>query len=211
MAKCSNGIFGPVSGRLGNFVYSHHNGNQYVNLKSARHSNKQSPAQVNHKAKFASAIQFVTSLKDVLKVGFKPFALRKKKGAINMAMGYTLVNVFSGSCAPYIIDYPKVRISLGNLPGASDPKVSNISPLEIEFTWKDSRELTFNDLVFVAVYNPVKQEAVTIIGGNYRTAEKQIITVPSTFAGDEVHCYLAFQNARGTEVSESQYLGSLKV
>ena len=211
MARCSNGIFGTISGALGGLVYSSRHGINYVNVKRVRHNKTQTPAQVNHRAKFKAAFQFVNILRDVLNIGFKPYALKKKKGAVNMAMSYTMKNSFTGSGDLYTINYPNVRISIGNLSGATDPKVSNISPLDIEFTWKDAREQTFNDLVFVAVYNPVKQEAVTLVGGNYRTAEKQILTVPSTFAGDVVHCYLAFQNARGTEVSESQYVGSLRV
>ena len=207
MARCSNGIFGPISGSLGGLVYSSRNGINYVNVKRVRVYNTRTPAQVNHSAKFKAAVQFVNILKDVLNIGFKPYALKKKKGAVNMAMSYTMVNSLTGS----EIDYPNVRISRGNLKEASDPAVSIVSPLEIEFTWKDARDQRFNDSVFVAVYNPVKQEAVTIVKGNYRTAEKQTITIPPTFAGDEVHCYLAFQNERGSEVSESQYLGSLRV
>ena len=207
MARFSNGIFGPISGSLGGLVYSIRNGNNYVNVKRVRVSNAQTPAQVNHTAKFTAAVQFVNILKDVLNIGFKPYALKKKKGAVNMAMSYTMKNSLTGS----EINYPNVRISIGNHREASDPAVSIVSPLEIEFSWKDARDQRFNDSVFVAVYNPEKQEAATVVRGNFRSAEKQSIILPPTFAGDEVHCYLAFQNERGTEVSESQYLGSLRV
>ncbi|MGQ7870809.1 DUF6266 family protein [Sunxiuqinia sp. sy24] len=46
-------------------------------------------------------------------------------------------------------------------------------------------------------------------GGNTRTSGSQVVTVPATFSGDELSCYIAFQNENQSEVSNSTYLGEV--
>ena len=63
---------------------------------------------------------------------------------------------------------------------------------QVDFAWQDnSRDAnaSANDKVLLIVFNPAKQQAITIIGGYDRSVGAQAIEVPSTFAGDEVRCF----------------------
>ena len=207
----SNSIFGPISGKLGGFVFSNRGGKCYVGAKRAASSKPSSPAQLDHKAKFRTVVQFLQPFSEFLHIGFKAHGKRKKMSAASAAMSYHFKNALMGSYPEYGIDCSKVLVSKGTLSGAQDAAVSLVKAGEIEFTWKDTRYAMSDDQVMALVYNPAKREVVFNARGTFRPEEHLTLSLPLTFAGDEVHCYIGFQNARGSEVSDSQYLGSLRV
>ena len=113
-----------------------------------------------------------------------------------------------------ILHYASALVSRGSLPGAMNPQVQSSNPGQIDFTWEDnSQDSTANtfDKVILVVYNPAKQKAITVIGGNERSACVQTIEVPSSFAGDQVECFIAFQNLNQSVLSNSVYAGPINV
>ena len=132
----------------------------------------------------------------------------------NAAMSYNFKNALTGTYPDYCIDYSQARVSQGNLPGALNPQVRLTTAGEIEFTWEDNSFETdsmADDEVLLVMYNSSKQQAVFIVDGNTRFSEGQLITLPSTFIGDEIQCYIGFQNYRQSVFSDSQFIGSLIV
>jgi len=88
------------------------------------------------------------------------------------------------------------------------------NPNQVEFTWQDNSQdanASANDKVLLVVFNPAKQLAITIVGGNDRSSGSQVVEVPATFAGDEVQCYIAFQTANQSVLSNSVYAGPVVV
>ena len=207
-----NSIFGKVSGKVGNLVYSSWKGKQYVRSIAEPTSKPKSQKQLDQTAKFKTIINFLQPLTLFIRVGFY-----KKKSILspsNAAMSYTYKNALTGSYPDYCIDYSKVLVSRGSLPGALNPEVRLTPEGEIEFTWENNsiaNEAMSDDQVLLVVYNPDKQEVVTIIGGNLRSAGSQVVALPSTFAGNEVQCYIAFQNTHKLVVSDSEYLGGIQI
>lgn len=63
----------------------------------------------------------------------------------------------------------------------------------------------------VLVYNPVKNEAVYLIDGIYRSTESQTLTVPNLYSCDTVYAFIAFISEDGKEVSNSKYVGEVVV
>ncbi len=68
-----------------------------------------------------------------------------------------------------------------------------------------------NDKVLLVVYNPVKKKAVMIVGGNTRIGGTQSVTLPSSFTGDEVQCYISFGTPAQSVVSNSEFAGGIIV
>jgi hypothetical protein len=60
------------------------------------------------------------------------------------------------------------------------------------------------------VYNPTQNQAVTVNELAERADATQTVTVPSSFTGDLVQCYIAYINANG-EVSNSAFAGAVTV
>ena len=207
-----NSIFGLVSGRVGNFVYSSKKGKQYVKSLPRPTSKPKSPKQPEQTAKFKTIISFLQPLTLFLRVGF--YKKNSPMSPFNAAMSYTYKNALAGSYPEYCIDYSEVLVSRGPLPGALNPEVRLTPTGEIEFTWENNsmvNEAMSDDKVLLVAFNSTRQEVVTIMDGNLRSAGSQVITLPSTFAGDEVQCYIAFQNTHKLVVSDSEFVGCILV
>ena len=205
----SNSMFGRISGKVGDRVYSSWKGIPYVRAKAVNIHNPKTAAQQDQRAKFAAIVKFLQPLTVFLRVGFKSKNITMSP--FNAAMSYNFKNALTGIFPNYSIDYSQARVSQGNLPGAINPAASFISPGAIKFTWDDNRKAMADDRVLLVVYNPAKLQVATIEGGNMRMEESQTIALPSTFLGDEVYCYIGFQNQRQTISSDSQFIGSILV
>ena len=208
----SKSILGDLSGKLGQFVFGSWKGTPYVRSMPEKVANPRTAAQLAQRAKFAEILKFLKPLTVFLRVGFK--SKTANMTAFNAAWSYNYKHTLTGTYPDYIIDYSKALVSLGKLPGALNPTITSTIPGEIEFRWQDNSidyDASGNDKVMLVVYNPEKQEAVTVIGGHTRKSGSQAITLPSTFMGNEVQCYIGFQNAGETVVSDSRFVGSLMV
>jgi hypothetical protein len=210
MGTINQGILGGFSGKVGTVIGGSWKGINYMRGKAASISNPQTEAQLDQRARFGAALKFLQPLTAFLRVGFKNYAVRMT--AFNSAMSYNLNNALTGTYPDYSIDYASALVSRGSLPGALNPEVSSTAASVIDFTWDDNStdsNATTDDKVLLVVYNPAKQQAVTVVGGNARTEGSQAVTVPASFTGDQVQCYIAFQNASQSVLSNSQHVGGL--
>ena len=175
-------------------------------------TNPRTPAQLAHRAKFSTVIQFLQPLTSFLRIGFKSLAI--EMSAFNAAMSYNLRNAIAGIYPDYTIDYTSVKVTSGNLPGALNAVITSTIAGEIEFTWEDNSSdagALADDKAMLVVYNAAKGLCVSVIGGNTRASGSQSVTVPNLFAGDQVHSYLSFANTNGSACSDSQYVGAVEV
>ncbi|MDP3431911.1 MAG: DUF6266 family protein [Bacteroidota bacterium] len=212
MGTIKKGILGGFSGKVGTVIGGNWKGIDYMRSKAASVSNPKTEAQLDQRARFGAALKFLQPLTSFLRVGFKNYAV--KMTAFNSAMSYNLNNALSGVFPDYFIDYPNALVSRGNLPGALNPQIVSNTPGEINFSWTDNSHgsnAKANDKVLLVVLNPAKQWAETIVAGNTRSSESQVITVPQTYTGDEVQCYIAFQDEKQTVLSNSVYAGAIVV
>ncbi len=212
MGTIKRGILGGFSGKVGTVIRGSWKGIDYMRSKAASISNPKTEAQLDQRARFGAALKFLQPLTSFLRVGFKNYAV--KMTSFNSAMSYNLNNALDGDFPEYFIDYTRALVSRGSLPGALNPQVQSTTLNQVSFTWQDNSQdstASATDKVLLVVLNPVKQKAITIIGGNERSVGEQAIEVPSTFAGNEVQCYIAFQNANQSVLSNSVYVGSIIV
>ena len=210
MGTIKQGILGGFSGKVGTVVGGKWKGIDYMRSKAAKISNPKTEAQLDQRARFGAALKFLQPLTSFIRVGFKNYAV--KMTAFNSAMSYNLNNALAGAFPEYFIDYASALVSRGSLPGALNPQVQSTVPNLIDFTWQDNSDdstASPNDRVLLVVLNPSKNKAISIIGGSERSAGAQSIEVPTTFAGDEIHCYIAFQNTNQSVLSDSVYVGAI--
>ena len=156
--------------------------------------------------------KFLRPLIPFLRIGFKNQAI--KKSGCNAAMAYTLENAVTGIYPAYEIDYANVLVSEGLLTEALNPSAVSSTAGKIEFTWEDNSDDTYaesTDKAMLVVYNLVKKRAVTVVGGNTRTGGTQTIMLPASFSGDEVQCFIGFQNGNQSVMSNSQFVIGLIV
>ena len=212
MSKFKQGILGGFSGKVGTVIGGSWKGIDYMRGIAARVSNPRTQAQLNQRAKFAATIKFLQPLTPFLRVGFKNQAV--KMSAFNAAMSFNIHNAITGTYPAYEIDYANALISRGTLPEALNPSAVSAVAGKIAFTWQDNSQdanAMPDDKALLVVYNPVKQHAITIVDGNTRLSGSQVITLPASFSGDEVQCYISFANANQSVLSNSQFIIGLIV
>jgi len=201
-----------ISGTLGDKVYCIRKGVQYTRSRPVCSLKPMSEEQLAPIARFKATMKFLKPLTVFIRSSFKNE--HATGSPYNLAMSYNLKNAISGTYPDYTIDYSRAQVSRGTLKEAFNPKVNLLAKGDIEFSWMDNSNNTnglHNDRVLLVVYNTEKQEAVTVIGGNTRKKGSQIITLPLSYDGDTVQCYIAFQNANKWDVSNSLYVRSIVV
>ncbi|MGM5470252.1 DUF6266 family protein [Flavobacteriaceae bacterium LMO-SS05] len=209
MGVISQGILGGVSGKVGNVVGASWKGIDYLRIMPSSVANPRTEGQVNQRNKFTVTLEYLQPNLGFIQKGYKSYAVQKTQ--FNAAMSYVLNNAITGVAPNFTVDYSLALLSRGNLSGALNPATDLATAGQVEFTWGDnSAEGNANatDKAMVLVYNPSKKESMYILDGADRTVGSQIITIPSTYAGDTVELFMAFITADGSVTSNSVYLGS---
>lgn len=212
MGTINQGITGGFSGKVGTVIGVSWNGVDYMRGRASEIVNPKTEAQQNQRAKVTAMVRFLRPMKDFLRVGFKKQAV--KMSAFNAATSYNMAHAIHGFYPDFEIDYSKVMVSQGKLPGAENPDVNAQENGQVVFSWEDNsldKGAMPNDKVLLLAVDGEKGKVFTVMEGNMRMEGTQTVTLPSHFAGAEVHCYIAFRNAKQTDISESRYAGSVMV
>jgi hypothetical protein len=212
MAKITESVIGKLRGKIGQVVGSSWKGISILRVLAGSVANPQTDAQLAQRQKWAVTMNFIQPLSQFLQVGFKSYAV--KMTGINAAMGYNIKNALTGTYPNFAIDYPNALVSRGNLAGALNQVAASTVAGTVHFTWDDnSGEISASayDKTLLVVYNPAQNRAVTVSELAERADGTQTITVPDSFSGDLVQCYIAFITVDGAMVSNSAFAGAVTV
>ena len=211
MGKISQGILGGFSGKVGNVIGGNWKGIDYMRIQPASVANPRTEGQVDQRTKFYTVLQFLQPVKNFVKVGFKNYAI--KMTSFNSAMSYNLLNAVDGDYPEIEMDFENVLLSRGALAPALNPSAIFSAPGQVTFNWtNNSDESNANeyDKVMVAVYNPVKKEAVIITNGDQRSEGSQTIAIPDSYMGDPLIGYISFISEDGKQLANSKFAGGVE-
>jgi hypothetical protein len=159
------------------------------------------------KSSFAVAVASVKPIVPVVRLGFA-HATNGTMSAYNACVKYTVKNAVIGDYPNYEVDYEKVRISVGNLAGGGEAKMTYANATCV-FTWDEGSIEGASDMVLLAVVNTTQNEAAIDLTA-MREDKTKSISVPSNWkTGDEVVSYIGFASEK--ECSNSMYLGNATV
>ncbi|WP_316793328.1 DUF6266 family protein [Pedobacter frigoris] len=211
MGKYNKGILGPFMGKVGTVVGSIWNGVHYLRSLGDYVDNP-TTAQLNARAKVSLMVPFLADMKSIINIGWLS---QQKKGltAMNAASSYHLKNAVTGVAPNYLVDYPVVEISRGELEGAIDPEVASAAGHEVDFSWTPNTGMEYGeptDLAVLLVYCPDLNKFVS-----YRQIARSVgaysMTLPASFVGSQAHCWIAFFSADNKLASDSTYVGMVSV
>lgn len=211
MGTIKQGILGGFSGKVGSVIGGVWKGISYMRGIALSIANPKTDKQLAQRQKFAVTMRFLQPLSEFLKTGFKQYAV--KMTGINAAMLYNIENALTGTYPNIAIDYPNALVSRGNLPSALNAVASSTVAGTVKFDWEDnSGEIgaASADKTLLVIYNPSQNQAVTVNQLAERADGTQTVTVPDSFSGDLVQCYMAFISADGV-VSNSAFAGAVTV
>lgn len=220
MATIKKGILGGVSGKVGNVVGGSWKGIDYLRTMADVVTNPNTELQATQRSKFATVVKFLQPITEVVRIGFKGYAV--KMTAFNAAFSYNYHNALTGSYPDFAVDYPKALISRGSLAGTLNAGCESTEAAKVQLNWAVqslSGSASAGDTVVAVIFNPVKQEAVYQLDAATRADGSLVLDVPAYFSGDTVHCYLSFMSLNAmlgsqsskSGISNSVYAGSVTV
>lgn len=219
MAQIKTGILGNVSGKVGNVVGGTWKGINYLRTMAASVNNPNTELQVSQRLKFCTVVKFLQPITEFIRVGYKAQAV--KMTAFNAAFSYIFHNALTGKFPDFAIDYPGVMVSRGNMVGALNPVCSSNEAAKVILSWEPgsgSGQGSETDTAIYVIFNASKQEAVYSLNAGTRADGSAEVTLPASYSGDTVHCYIAFMTLSSVlagqarnAISNSSYAGSVTV
>ncbi|WP_333624528.1 DUF6266 family protein [Sphingobacterium siyangense] len=213
MARFLKGIHGAYSGKVGSVIGSSWRGVDYVRSLSKITNKKASEGQIAQRAKFATAVAFLSPIKDLLNLGYSD-KLQGKATGYNKALQYLLnYGGVTGTYPALEIDYGKVVISKGSLANLMGVVWSEAFPQEIMLTWEPELN-KFNafagDSVILLMYNSNKN-FFSILESATREEGSLGFTLPASYSGDTLEGWVFTGHEDGIKTSPSFYLGKLTI
>lgn len=212
MAIVKESPIGVVSGKLGQIAGGKWKGINYLRVIPASIANPRTPKQLSVRMKFSVMSAFISPIRHFLKIGYKNWAIQMTPA--NAAFSYNIKNAIQGTYPNFTIDYPNALVSRGEVAPALNPAAASTVVHTVLFTWDDNTGeigAAVTDKTLLLVYNPEKNQSVAINELATRADGTEAITVPDSFSGDLVHCYIAFTDQDAFDVSNSMYAGAVTV
>ena len=212
MGTIKQGVLGDFSGKVGPVIGGTWKGIGYMRGIPAKVANPKTDAQIAQRERVIVTMAFLQPMTSFIRVSWAAFAV--KMTAMNAAFSYIIKNALQGTYPNIAVDYPNALVAKGNLPPALNATAASTVAATVAFTWLDNSTeagASDTDKTLIVIYSPAKKQAVTAMGLQERLANSQAVTVPSSFSGDLVHCYIAFETLDGSEQSNSMYAGAVTV
>lgn len=208
MAIVQNPITGRTRGKFSTAVFSKQFGKNTMRSKALSVRNPKTPAQLEQRAKFNTALNFVRQIIGIVRIGYAKFA--SGMSAYNTAMRQLMLEAVSGVYPDFDISYADVLISQGALTGFSAPAALAAPVLKINLAWTDNTgqgNAAADDILYYCIIN---KDAGTVTAGTNnrtRTAGADVINSAGA-AGEDCEVYAFFVSATTGEACDSVYLGN---
>jgi hypothetical protein len=166
-----------------------------------------SPLQIQQHAKFRLMNALLNPLTKFLNITYNNLAV--DMSGYNKAFSYNVKNAITGVYPEFMIDYPMVLVSRGDLPNVQSTNVSSPIAESLKFSWTDNSgkgKAKSTDMAFAAVYNEENGQWCYEMNLSARNKGECIMDL-SLFKAKVVHSYFGFISADEKEVTDSIYTG----
>ena len=212
MGTLRQGILGGFSGKVGTVIGFTRNGISYIRGLMTSHTDANTLAQQEQRARFKMVVLFLRPLLGLLRMGFKKAGTNLS--GFNAAVSYTLGNAVTGLFPDQTIDYTKLLVCQGNLPGTLNAEAVPGVAGKIDFSWDDNSSdfgAMATDKIVLVAYCAALNKFASAVGVATRAEGLQTMTLPEAFSGQQVQTYMGFCNAGMTEFSNGEFLAAVAV
>ncbi|THU40819.1 hypothetical protein FAM09_01520 [Niastella caeni] len=211
MARIEEGMHGAFKGKVGKLVGGKWNGVDYIRSIGTRSNQPTTPRQEEHRSKLSLVVDFVRSIKSVVKISFREKAI--KMSGYNAAVKQILKTAVTGNSPDYRIDYTQVMVSRGERDGLLRASVASTVAETITFKWNYGYASNLNkptDKAILVAHCETHKVSVFTIQGPDRSTGTGSLEMPG-FSGQKVHAWVAFISADGVTVYDSSYAGEVMI
>ncbi len=211
--KKPDGILGRFSGKLGPIVGASWKGINYVRLAPKRKKGKNrtpSPAQLANEMKFKFANDWLVPFHLYVTIGFCNLAIRKT--AISAAFSVNYHQAIVGVYPELSVDYTKVVLSMGPLPGLNFPVAELTAADTLEVSWLPNKnnKASQNDQVMLVIYSPELKLTDGFIGSAKRSDKKYSFKFNPRLIGTALEVYISVASIDRRKIADSMYLGRIE-
>ena len=213
MGSYNKGILGPFRGKVGPVIGYSWRGKDLMRGLPKESTTAATKAQLEQRAKFGTVIKFLTPIKGILSAYFGKE--QKTKSPFNLATGYHLREaLLPGPNDTWLIDYPKVLISRGDLRGLDNVAVTASAAGQLELTWTDNSgqgSASATDVLIAVVYCTEMDEFVQFNPAATRADAAATLNIPNYLVGSLAEIWATFATEEGNITAVSSYVGSVTV
>ena len=145
-----------------------------------------------------------------MEIGFANLAIRKT--ALSAAYSHNFHSAINGQYPNLSVDYSKMMISKGRLPGLISPQIELLEPGKLKISWENgnNKQTSYNDQLMLMLYCPTLHLASGFIGGIERAAKTALFTFDPRLQGQALEVYLSITSSNRKKIADSIYLGRIQ-
>ena len=207
MARFVSSTFGKISGKHGTTVAALRKDGTNI-LKVLRiASNPNTPAQKNHRDKFAFTMRELNCMRSLYTMTFD------SQYGVNKAVGMAMKTALTGEFPDFKLDYSKLIISEGTLAKTSQVSLEQLEGSVVRINWNAEELLGRNpaDNVNLVFLNQPSKTIILKQDYALRSAGSADVVLPVNWMDKELHCWIYFTTPDGTIYSTSQYICQFKL
>lgn len=207
MARISAGPNGPLTGRVGNLVYSSWKGIPYIKSLPKKRTGKTKPDEQANRHRFAISQEWLSPVVEFVRTGFKGFS-PTVEGFI-AAKSYLIRNAIEGEGLEAVVNPALVKVSHGDLPLPKD-LTAGLDNTTLRFTWDNAiaDHQRRDDQAMVLAYDIDNLVPAYTTSGQFRHTGQHELELAYTGPGRVYHIYFAMISPNRDRQSDSVYLGS---
>lgn len=210
-----NGLQNGFTGKLGNLVGCKWKNIYYIRTRPLTVKHPNTEKQLAQRMRFSKTQEFLSPLKQFLRLGFGAFAINKT--GYNAAMSYNMHNALVGAYPDIAVDPAHFLFSHGNLPGAEEVQAQINAEGLLNISWSTPHMEDFmhnNDKVIILLKSMDNQAGTYHLDVASRRDGRAKVTIGPPFTTNETACYLIFATASmllgdfaEDHISDSLYAG----
>lgn len=210
-----NGFQNGFTGKFGNLVGCKWKGIFYIRTRPLTVNHPNTEKQLAQRMRFSTVQQFLSPIKDFLRLGFGAFSINRS--GHNAAMSYNMRNALTGVYPDIAVDPTQFLFSRGSLPGAENAHTQINAEGLLEITWSTPYMedlMRNNDRVIILLKTMNHESGTYHLDVASRRDGRAAVTIGPPFTTNETACYLIFATASmllgdfaKDHISDSVYAG----
>lgn len=205
MATMKQGIFGAMSGRVGNVVFSSWKGVPVAKQRPASVANPQTAAQTEQRNAMTGIVAAArTLLAAIIQPFWNPFA--QGQSGYNAFVSENIAT-FDENGLAVPANFYSMRGSLLGVAGLSATANAATDVLNLAWTNNSGQaDALSTDQLVVVVYNRTQKTWLSEVALDTRGAGPHNVSIPGTVAGNVLDVYVSFARPNRSKVSDSSYI-----
>lgn len=219
-----NSIVGRISGKVAGVVFAKWKQKQVIRTapekRKKRAAERDSLPQLKQRSLFKLVAVFLSSIgADIINVGYQQ-GRKSKVSSLNAALSYHLLHSIGGEYPDFVIDYGKVKLSrpIQTTEQAWNPAFTSGVNRLLRVTWQlnpfPQKTTRKDDIAVIVFFNETRMKNIRqdIYHNSIKRSDLTFsLTAASIHIGDEICCWMYFVSADNQCVSETAYLGKVRI